>query len=176
MTDAELYGGAGRCEADALPGRPYCAAHEARAHYRPAAGDPDPTEPEAVAFTPRPRPGPLAAGLRRAGPMAPMPVRKAPVRPPVTPDRPAVAAPRANKAKPVRAGARRVELTLQALRRPAGVTVAELHALFEQEIGPTGATTAVQCIGKIPPKHAGRKAENTGRRPGRAGAVYRLPA
>ena len=135
-TDEQLYGG-GRCPLPTLPGRPYCAAHEARAYRQP--GDP---------YDPAEQPAPLAAPEAAA----PAPQRLA------------------------RQGGKRAALTLAALRRPEGITVQELHALFEQKIGPTGATTARQAIDKLPPRHAGRKADNLGPLPGRGlGHVYRLP-
>lgn len=91
--------------------------------------------------------------------------------PPAEPEAVAPALP----ARPAGPPPTRAELTLRMLRRREGVTRTELHAAFEQQIGPTGASTARQALQKLPKRNGWGAVEYLGRQPGRGGMVMRLP-
>ena len=77
-----------------------------------------------------------------------------------------------DEAQPRRQARSRVDATIDAMRRPEGVTVTELVTLFEAEFGNGKRSTAKQAIYKAPAAR-GLKPVNTGEK--RNGeAVYRI--
>ena len=88
-----------------------------------------------------------------------------------TPAKPSVGA-GSDKAQPRQQARSRADTTIVAMRRPEGVTVTELVALFEAEFGDGKLSTARQAIYKAPADR-GLKHENTGeKRDGET--VYRI--
>lgn len=134
----------------------------------PNAADNDGDEPPVSVDDPAPAP---CAPAAPAGEQAPAPADEQPARAPHAPAT-APATPGVDKAPalPVKS---RVTVTIAAMRRPEGVTVTELAALFAAEFGGNGkASTAQQAIYKAP-KARGLTPRNTGeKREGRA--VYKI--
>ncbi len=113
----------------------------------------------------------LASIGKEGGPSAVRAAQMAAGKQAQTPAKPSVGA-GSDKAQPRRQARSRVDTTIDAMRRPEGVTVTELVALFEAEFGNGKQSTAQQAIYKAP-KARGLKPVNTGEeRKGKV--VYRI--
>ena len=113
----------------------------------------------------------LASIGKEGGPSAVQAAQMAAGKRAQTPAKPSVG-PGSDEAQPRRQARSRVDATIDAMRRPEGVTVTELVALFEAEFGNGKRSTAKQAIYKAPVRR-GLKHENTGeKRDGKA--VYRI--
>ena len=113
----------------------------------------------------------LASIGKEGGPSAVQAAQMAADKQAQTPAKPSVGA-GSNEAQPRQQARNRRDATIEAMRRPGGVTVTELTALFKAEFGNGKRSTARQAIYKAP---AARKLkhENTGeKRDGEA--VYRI--
>ncbi len=113
----------------------------------------------------------LASVSNEGGPSAAQTAQMAAGNQAQTPAKPSISA-GSDEARPRRQARTRVDTTIDAMRRPEGVTVTELVALFEDEFGNGKRSTAKQAIYKAPAAR-GLKPVNTGEK--RNGEpVYRI--